>query len=490
MKDVKTISVFLREQRRYTQNELVTMFEYTEEKTVKILKKLKEYGVLKAVKISNKQRSLTDLIDEDVEIADVQVGKNEYLYVFTFVGVLVIGNLILKCYPKYIFNTDEPKIQLKQVLKVIEKCNKKEQIIKLQNESMDNTSFNLLATILYLLHDYYEYGIYTNTENVVETDGSGYILWDKTINNTFALISNNRPYYPELITSKRGNNNFDFFKRLHQCILTKCTKELEEADLLDLFDILGVDLTNETIEDFGEDDYILDKIQKELTVQFNTRKQSVLKAIYAYITHKGSLKNANSFNIFGTNSFNLVWEKVCTKILDNQLDKALSTLELSIPLIEDYTNFSTLKSIIDKPQWIGKNIPKKEAKDTLIPDLISIYKNNHNEYQFIIFDAKYYNLQLEKDKPLRGNPGIESVTKQYLYQLAYKNFIDKHKFQSVKNCFLMPTESTNIINKGVVQMKMFRDLKLEDIQIRLLPAERVYDIFLRDEKLDVAELDL
>ena len=30
----------------------------------------------------------TDLIDEDIEIADVEVGENEYLYVFTFVGVV------------------------------------------------------------------------------------------------------------------------------------------------------------------------------------------------------------------------------------------------------------------------------------------------------------------------------------------------------------------------------------------------------------------
>lgn len=44
------ISVFLREQKRYTQEELVKEFHCSEEKTVCILKRLKEYGVLKAVK--------------------------------------------------------------------------------------------------------------------------------------------------------------------------------------------------------------------------------------------------------------------------------------------------------------------------------------------------------------------------------------------------------------------------------------------------------
>ena len=41
------ISVFLREQKRYTQEDLVKEFRCSEEKTVRILKRLKEYGVLK-----------------------------------------------------------------------------------------------------------------------------------------------------------------------------------------------------------------------------------------------------------------------------------------------------------------------------------------------------------------------------------------------------------------------------------------------------------
>ena len=39
------ISVFLREQKRYTQEDLVNEFRCSEEKTVRILKRLKEYGI-------------------------------------------------------------------------------------------------------------------------------------------------------------------------------------------------------------------------------------------------------------------------------------------------------------------------------------------------------------------------------------------------------------------------------------------------------------
>ena len=489
------ISVFLREQKRYTQEDLVKEFHCSEEKTVRILKRLKEYGVLKSVKANDTQKDLTDLVDEDIEIADVEVGENEYLYVFTFVGVITIEGRVLKCYPKYLLNATAPKAELKQVLKVLEKYNSKEQIIRMYNDTSDSSAFNMLAVMLFLLQDYFEYGAYTNTQDIIESNGSGDILWDKTINETFTLLSNNRPYYPELLTMKRVNDDFDFFKRLHECILTRCTEELRDADLLDLFDIMGIDISDEHIEDFGDKEYILERIVKELNVQFNTRKQLLLKTLYAYIANSSALDDLDCFSMFGTNSFNLVWEKVCAEVMDNQLQKPIGGLRLPVPLAEKYRNIRHKKLIdlIDKPQWVGTLAGKgpfvKQAEDTLIPDLISIV-NVSGDYQFIIFDAKYYNIQLEHNKKLRGQPGIESITKQYLYQLAYRDFVKAHGINVVRNCFLFPTAGEKIVNKGFVSLAMLSELNLESIQIYLLPATAMYKHYLENTKLNMAELKL
>lgn len=489
------ISVFLREQKRYTQEELVKVFHGSEEKTVRILKRLKEYGVLKAVKANDTQKDLTDLVDDDIEIADVEVGENEYLYVFTFVGVITIGGCVLKCYPKYLLNAIAPKTELKQVLKVLEKYNSKEQIIRMYNDTSDSTAFNMLAVMLFLLQDYFEHGAYTNTQDIIESNGSGDILWDKTINETFTLLSNNRPYYPELLTIKRVNDEFDFFKRLHECILTRCTKELRDADLLDLFDIMGVDISDEHIEDFGDKEYILERITKELNIQFNTRKQLLLKTLYAYIANSNALDDLDCFSMFGTNSFNMVWEKVCAEVMDNQLQKPIGGLRLPVPLTEQYHDIRHKKLIdlIDKPQWIGTapsgELFVKQSEDTLIPDLISIV-NDDGDYQFIIFDAKYYNIQLEHNKKLRGQPGIESITKQYLYQLAYQPFVEAHQIGTVRNCFLMPTASADIIPIGTTSLSMLSNLGLQDIQIRLLPAEMIYRHYIDNRKFDIHALNL
>jgi len=476
------ISKFIREQKRYTQKDLCDKFECSEERVVPIIRKLKEYGVLKAVKASDAQKDMSELIDEDIEVADVEVGESENLYVFTFVGVIVVAGRALKCYPKYLLNNDFPSEELKQVLKVLEKYNSKEQIIRMFNDSSESSMFNLLAVLLFLIQDYYENGVYSNTEDIIESNGSGEILWDKTINETFALLSSNRPYYIDLQTKKRITNDYDYFQRLHECILTKASRELKDADLLDLFEITEIDLTDEVMDSFGDKEYILYRIEKELSTQFNTRKQLVLKTIYAYIDHSGNLYDTNCLSMFGTNSFNLVWENVCADIMDNQLDKRLGALRLPFALKPGYDRNAKLMDLIERPLWTATGL---RASDTLIPDLVSIYEN-----QFIIFDAKYYNVQLEQGKSPKGQPGIESVTKQYLYQLAYQKFISDLGFASVKNCFLMPTENSEVEHKGEVSLSMLSGLGLQDIKVRLIPAKMAYEYYLSGRKMVIRELEL
>ena len=476
------VSKFLREQKRYTQKDLCDKLECSEEKVVLIIRKLKEFGVLKAVKASEPQRDMSELADEDIEVADVDAGENEYLYVFTFVGVIVIAGCALKCYPKYLLSEVEPKQELRQVLKVLEKYNSKEQIIRMFNDSSESSSFNLLAVLLFLIQDFYENGVYNNMEDIIESNGSGEILWDKTINETFTLLSNNRPYYIDLQTKKRVNDDYDYFKRLHECILTEASKEMKDAGLLDLFEITEINLTDEELDGFGDKEYILYRIENELSTQFNTRKQLILKTIYAYIDHSGNLYDTDCLSMFGTNSFNLVWESICADIMDNQLEKTLGALKLPIPLKPEYDKRMKLIELIEKPLWTAAG---KTANDTLIPDLVTI-----TAHQFILFDAKYYNAQLAQGKAPKGQPGIESVTKQYLYQLAYQKFINDHGFSEVKNCFLLPTERHEIEIRGEVSMAMLSNLGLQNIKVRFLPAAMVYEHYLSGHKMDISILEL
>lgn len=177
-----------------------------------------------------------------------------------------------------------------------------------------------------------------------------------------------------------------------------------------------------------------------------------------------------------------MWEGICADIMDNQLERRLGELSLPVPLKPRYNRQTKLIDIIEKPTWTATG---QTASDTLIPDLITISGD-----RFIIFDAKYYNAKLENDTPPKGQPGIESVTKQYLYQLAYQRFIDDHEFKSVTNCFLMPTEEEEVIDKGEVKMDILSGWGLQDIKVRFLPAKMAYEYYLSGKKMKVEDLGL
>lgn len=490
------ISAFVCEQKRYSRDDLKSLFHCSDSGIVRIIKRLKEYNILKKVKNSKEQLDMSDLADEDIEISDEDDFLTNYLYVFTFVGLIIIEGRVLKCYPKYILSTEEPIEELRQIIKVLQKYNSKKQIIYMYNNGGKKTSYNRLAAMIFLLNDYFVNGVYINLQDIIEVNGMGEINWDRTINDSFPILKNGRPYYMELQTKKRINDERDYFMKLHQCLLTTCSKELASADLLELLDISEVNLSEESLDDFGEIDCVLLRIEKELNIQFNTRKQEVLRTMSSLILNTATLDEVDSISMFGTNNFNLVWETVCAEVMDNKLHTKLNSLNLpgilSIPEGSSYDGTNELIDIIEKPKWMGNNGDstfEKEAQETLTPDLISIIKQDNN-YTFVIFDAKYYTIQLDYCKPLRGQPGVNDIIKQYLYQLAYKDFVKKNHFKSMKNCFLMPTENDFVIQKGSVRMDMLSALNLESIQIRQLPTKRMFTYYLRSLKMDINELNL
>lgn len=258
--------------------------------------------------------------------------------------------------------------------------------------------------------------------------------------------------------------------------------------LLEIFDINKLDLSEEEIDDFGDEDYITYRIEKEKSSQFIAQKQQILQAMEIYINHKVSFEDSDSISIYGSNSFNLVWENVCAEVFNNKLNEKIKNITPNLD--ESYKSIcnNTLLSIIEKPQWIYINSGKEvinRAKDTLKPDLISIY-SKENKKVFGIFDAKYYNILLN-EKFVKAQPGIQDVTKQYLYQLSYNDFIKKHKFDVV-NAFLIPSNDDKILLLGKVRLNMFQGLcepEIKDILVIKLPARKMYQYYINNKKIDI-----
>lgn len=484
------ISRYVREQKRYSKKELMDTFEFDETSFVEFVKKLKFSGVLKLVNKTVDESELTDL-NEDIEVFDIDLNNDSYYYVFTFVGVLSIGNIVLKSFPKYLLSNDEPFDEMKEVLRVLCKYDSEEHIVNLYNGYDNKKEFNLLSVCLYLINDYFDNGIYSTEQEIIETNGEGEILWDNTIDETFAIIVRNKPYYTELQTTNVNDDELDYIVRLHKYIITDCCKKLKDSDLIDLFDIPYINLSDEELDSFGDKEYIIRRLEKELNVQFSTRKQILLKTLCIYLENKKSFKENLGFSMYGTNSFYAIWEKACAQVFDNQLLAPIGRLNLNVKLHEDYQDMKddNLLDIIEKPTWIAVDSNKEhEVKHTLIPDLISIYELDDG-LCFGIFDAKYYNIILD-DISLKNQPGVGDVTKQYLYQLAYNDFITKHAFKHVKNAFFMPSEDNCSSLIGEAKMNMLHGLSnppLINIAVVKLSARKVFNGYLNNEKFDISE---
>lgn len=463
------IPLIVKEEKKYSKSTLSNKISCDEEKISRILNKLLNDNIVKIVYSNNRR-----------------------CFKFAFVGVIIIEDIVIKSFPKYMkeYNFND----FKQVIKVIKKVNRNKDEFYQENDFSHEDSLNILPVLLFLIKDYFENGLYETTQEIIEINGNNEILWEKTVNNFYPIIINNRPFYTEFYTRKRVKDLDNYFRKLHETILTECFKQLEEVNLLNLFDFTKVILTDETMDDFNDNvENILEKIKIEKTNQFNTRKLKVLTAMEMYLSNKGShFAASDCLSIYGTKSFHHIWEKVCCSVLNDMKDYSLSELNLPVELNSKYEDIKnkSLMDIIERPSWyvMGEEEPKI-AEKSLEPDLITINEIN-NKKIFFIFDAKYYNIQLEKELELDGQPGIESITKQYLYELTFREFVSLHMFDCVKNCFLFPLDSLIVENRGTVELKILKNIELENIQIILLPAKKIYQLFLEDKFLDFSELKI
>jgi hypothetical protein len=428
--------------------------------------------------LENDEKLLNTLLKYDI------VNFNNDSYQFNYVGVIILGKSVFNIYPKYIKNEDNIENDFKQTLHVIKKYNNLNENFDYENDELEDISFNLLSMMIFFIEDYYENGIYNKIQNILEINGNGEINWDRTINDTFAIIKDNKPYYTELKTRHKIDDLFDYFRLLHEFIITECSKRLEKVGLMELFDLTPIELSDFELNDFGELDFILNKLEKELNVEFNTHKQKLLKSMHAYLSEENSLTNENYLTLYGTSTYHVIWEDVCCEVLGDKLHKRLGDLNLPKKLNSKYKSNKELIEIIKRPKWILNNGAYHNAEGTFIPDLITFYDDD-----FIILDAKYYKIRFN-EKELIGQPGLESITKQYLYELAYREFINLHGFKCVKNGFLFPTYDSMVDNKGHVELKILSDLGLEDIQVIMLPAREMNQLYLNNKKMSIGRLNL
>lgn len=169
-----------------------------------------------------------------------------------------------------------------------------------------------------------------------------------------------------------------------------------------------------------------------------------------------------TLSLYGTKYFHRVWEEVCKTVFSH---------------VNEYVKK------ISRPNWINfTDIEVNKEKKTLEPDIIKAFEYRSKEY-FLILDAKYYNINFD-GKKLEGNPGVEDITKQLLYDKALEKL---SRGKTKHNAFLFPSSnSTNTFK--VFGSVDFDFLDIAAVTLVYISAEQVYNLYLENKTFSTDDL--
>lgn len=480
-------TLYIRELSFHTPNSLARMLHASVDEAVRYIRLLCAHGVLK-LRTNDDEKEYDALHDAPVRGS----------YQFVYVGLVLVDDLCIIVYPKYLPEVDDDSpgepVQraMRQIFRVLRKHGGSYSDIAAMTEEGMRAN-DRLALILMLLEMYDEYGVYENYVKTLADNGSGDINWERTIASSLPFMSNGRPIYVDYKTVESDQDAADFVMRLHRAVLTECSVFMQESGLATLLALDEVWLTDATVEDFGDADFITYRLERERTVQFVTWKQDVIDLLLRYVGEDDSTVRQDTPICLGTSSFYHVWEEACKVAFDDALGRQLTELGVELAAPFDAMGSTKLIDIIPRPKW---TVPAGDGEEgcgdvaTLIPDTVLLHHDRAGNSVFAILDAKYYAPKLGAN--VSGVPGVESVTKQFLYQTAYRKFVLAHGYGRVVNAFLAPSAGDVIEHTGRVR---FPGVIADEeppfsnvVELYALPADMVFDAYLAGATLDNAEL--
>ncbi|SES62038.1 LlaJI restriction endonuclease [Oceanobacillus limi] len=422
---------YLKEWQAYTESELMTILRLDIEQLAEFKRRMREMKILEQ--------------------------NEDSTYSFKFVGLLEYNNQFVFFIPKYITGIPDLYNQ-RQLIDLFLAYSKRENLLSSEKETLGNmeeeSEFELFSVIDFLLTDYLENGLYTNEKTETIINGEGEIGWNKTIEEQDAFLIQETPIYFDLFTNESLNDETYIIRQIHQYVLSQCSSYMEQLVNIGLFDYPSVDFDIE-IDELGSVDYLLYVIENEMQQQFYDHKLKVLRGLFYFLSKENGIEAEDSVQLFGTRTFHVVWEKVCSFVLGNQYDQ--------------------YKERIPKPQWTGFVTEEMAETDTLIPDLIV---DQPKIQSFFVMDVKYYNTSFSTSgKSVFHNPGIGDVSKQYLYEKALRSVLTLQGYNWY-NIFLMPTEDEEGIF-GKVELPFMSEF--HPIYLQRLDAAKVFDYYIKSE---------
>lgn len=425
------------------------------------LYELKYYNKSKLLDLGLSRECIDQLLKENI-----CVKINGYNQIcFDFVGVICLNQYTAAVLPKYInenINYKEKIKKIVQIIKVLKTYSKNTQTNYIDGHYLSSDIKDMLVSDIavadYIINDYLKYGIYKKEEKEINLNGNGEIYWEDTINLLNPYIVNNKPIYLNTYNINETLNDYNYISKIHKWAVCKSINTYAQ--------LLGYDIDVDfdhlyDIGELGSNEFVISLLEKEMRNVYLDRKINLLKALHTMISRK-FLSNKSNLSLYGTKSYNIVWENMCSKVFKNQYDK--------------------YKKYIPKPKWTDIKGNEVFAKKTLEPDIIRILETDI-ENLFFILDAKYYNIELENGT-LNNNPGVADIVKQMFYEKVFKTALSEYKKY---NLFLFPKEENKCLYEvfGKVSIELLCE---NDIFLVYLSDTIIYNMYINSEVVKKEEL--
>jgi hypothetical protein len=315
---------------------------------------------------------------------------------FKVVGIIIAENLVFSILPKG-SQVTESLPEMIQKTRIVIKT-----LLKYNRSSYDGDIFNSgittniepLQTIYWLIQDYLQYGIVQFQNHKKEINGRGKINWPKTIKETTPYIVNSRPYYLDLITHRTDSAYQNEVSLIHEYVIHKISEMYGW-----LFQFKADFQPARFSFKLSQMIYIIKRAIRETYVD---REIELFKRLLQYLENKTD-NEINNLSFYATPSFNVVWEKICGEIFNNDQE---------------------IHELMPNPYWSVNNRIFRTSQRADI-----LFKENEKHF---VLDAKYYSVNRGLDKL----PGWGDIVKQLYYSRSIQNAVED--CTKIYNAFIFP----------------------------------------------------
>lgn len=390
-------------------------------------------------------RRLRDSINKEFDSTVVKGNNNgfvfHYIGLYNYVDSATQKNYTFFFVPKFINDIEsfnENDRNRNAVILAIDRYNKEQNSLTEQTDSLDKKRESVLELAVRFLRNYLENGLYIVHKNELELNGQGEINWETTIEQFDPVIIKGRPYYLDYMTEQAYSDENHYITQLQKCLITVWGSKLEKLGLASVLRVNVPLLSEDSLDYFGDSDYQISQINKELNVTFVTKSRETLMLMKELIQRfsENEINNHESLS-FGMTGVEHLWEKACAEVFRSELDKKISDCGINSSRFGSKTFREYMPSVFWKKDRESRCISKADGWRL---DFIRYFNQ-----KLVILDAKYYSVNWNDGK-IEGQPGIPDIAKQMFYQMAFKDLVDNpiNPVTGFVNAFLFPYNGDNI----------------------------------------------